>query len=122
MEKRTSVICFFLIVCLVGLNTTSTNANTISGDNIPLVEYHPDTGLLLLDTDGFDIAMASVGFRDRESGGIGYETNNFFNNSTDNPLFADYGGVITEWTSGWNGEDIYGQMPFGQTYSGSLRA
>lgn len=89
-------------------------ADEIPDNNIPIVEYHIDTGLVLLDADGLALTDALLDFRDSI-------TNSFFDNSPDNPLFAEYGGLIPNWESGDNGESIWGESTIAEGYTGPLR-
>ncbi|MFI4913235.1 MAG: PEP-CTERM sorting domain-containing protein [Sedimentisphaeraceae bacterium JB056] len=77
----------------------------------PLVYYYQDTGLLLLDTNGWEISTVSVSFNYRVELG-GYANNGFFDNSESNPLFEPWGGPIS--VAGWKaddvGEEVYGQV------------
>ena len=89
-------------------------ADEIPGNDIPMIQYHIDIGLVLLDPDGMAVADAKVDFSD----GL---KNTFFDNSPDNPLFAEYGGLIPNWESGDSGESIYGVSRSTEGYSGPMR-
>jgi len=77
------------IVCLITLSSSCFAA--ILDLVAPLVSYNPDTGLLLLDTNDLGIRRLVITFTDRDN------PHTFFDVSVNNPLFASYGGLITEW-------------------------
>jgi hypothetical protein len=89
-------------------------ADEIPGNDIPQIEYHIDIGLVLLEPDGLALTDALLDF----SFGT---TNSFFDNSPDNPLFVEYGGLIPNWESGDNGESIWGESTIAEGYTGPLR-
>ena len=83
----------------------------------PLVYYYPDTGLLLLDTNSIGIRRLIVSFNDINL------PHAFFDVSVNNPLFASYGGPITEWEYVDTGLGaVYFGMHSESGYTGSLRA
>ncbi|MHC4458825.1 MAG: choice-of-anchor Q domain-containing protein [Planctomycetota bacterium] len=117
MRTRTKIIItFFVLLVLVISNTQESSfADEIPGNDIPMIQYHIDTGLVLLDPDGLALADARLDFRNSI-------VNSFFDNSPDNPLFAEYGGLIPNWESGFAGESIYGVSRIAEGYIGPMRA
>jgi hypothetical protein len=83
----------------------------------PLVYYHQDTGALSLDTNGIGIRELVISFNDD------IHPQSFFDISPSNPLFASYGGLITDWEYTDTGPGaIYWGMYSESGYSGSLGA
>jgi len=116
MKKIIWSIWLALGACLAISTTQSVSvADEIPGNGIPMIQYHIDTGLVLLDPDGLSLTSATVDFS------VGPLPNSFFDNSPDNPLFADYGGLIPNWESGDVGEGIWGQSTIAEGYSGPMR-
>ena len=97
-------------------------ADEIPGNDIPMIQYHIDTGLVLLDPDGFELGGARLDFRGVEIEGFLYYNNDFFDNSSDNPLFAEWGDLIPNWESYDVGETIGGYSTVYEGYSGPMRA
>lgn len=120
--RRRTVVKRSILIILVVLMPSAIStiqsvsvADEIPGNDIPKVEYHIDTGLVLLDPDGLALATVTVDFSDQF-------TNTFFDNSPDNPLFAEFGGLIPNWESYDVGEGIGGESTVAQGYSGPMRA
>ena len=116
MVVKRSILIILVVLMPSAISTTQSvsYADEIPGNDIPKVEYHIDTGLVLLDPDGLALATVTVDFPD----GL---TNTFFDNSPDNPLFVEFGGLIPNWESGDVGEDIWGQSTIAEGYSGPMR-
>ncbi|AQT67767.1 hypothetical protein STSP2_00916 [Anaerohalosphaera lusitana] len=104
--NRTSILGLILFSFLPAI----ASANLITGDGIPLVQYNTLTGLVLVDTDGANVTGLGVDFYDSETGQVSEDVNHFFDNSPTNPLFAEYGGIIPEWRTGFVGETIYAEL------------
>jgi hypothetical protein len=107
----------FLIPCI-------SFASIVFDPAAPLVYYNRDTGLLLYDTNGWEMGTVQILYKYREDLG-GYANNGFFDNSPGNPLFEPWGGPIdvTGWKAGDVGESVYGQVEdmFGNpSYTGGL--
>jgi len=114
MRRRIWNIWLALVACLAISTTQSVSvADEIPGNDIPVIQYHIDTGLVLLDPDGLPLTDVLLDFRD----GI---TNSFFDNSPDNPLFAEHGGLIPNWESGDSGESIYGVSGIAEGFTGPM--
>ena len=121
MRLPTPAILTMLVVLVFSYRQQASFADEIPDNNIPRIEYHIDTGLVLLGSDGLALTTANIVFRDRETGGVGHNTNQFFDNSPDNPLFAEHGGLIPDWESYDVGESIWGDSTIAEGYAGSLR-
>ncbi len=93
------------VICLIVLSTSCFAA--ILDPFAPLVYYYQDTGLLLLDTNGWVLQSVLLNFTVS-----GEYKNNYFDNSLDNPLFEPFGGPITGeyWTANDVGESITGSI------------
>jgi len=114
-----------LILTVVYLITLSNSCFAAILDPFaPLVYYYPDTGLLMLDTNGWALGTVAILYNYRGDLG-GYANNGSFDNSPDNPLFEPWGGpiAVTGWEAGDVGESVYGQVEdmFGHpSYTGGL--
>jgi len=116
MRKEKIIIVFFVVLALGISNSQQASfADEILGNDIPMIQYHIDTGLVLLDPDGLSLKWATIDFSDQF-------TNTFFDNSPDNPLFVEFGGLIPNWESYDVGEGIGGESTVAQGYSGPMRA
>jgi hypothetical protein len=116
---------FFITTSLISLFNVCLGAIAVDPD-APLVYYYQDTGLLLLDTNGWEMGTVQIIYNYREDLG-GYANNGFFDNSEDNPLFEPWGGPIDVigWQAGDVGESVYGQvreMFDNPSYTGGLAA
>jgi len=114
MRLPISISSVLFIALFILTNRSVLVGDEIPGNEVPMIEYHIDTGLVLLDADGLALTDALLDFRDSI-------TNSFFDNSPDNPLFAEYGGLIPNWESGNNGESIWGASTIAEGYTGPLR-
>ena len=115
--RRAKIMVVFFVVSALGISNSqqASFADEIPGNDIPMIQYHIDTGLVLLDPDGLALSFASLDFS------VGPLPNSFFDNSPDNPLFVEFGGLIPNWESGDVGEDIWGQSTIAEGYSGPMR-
>ena len=114
MRPSMAIIPVVFMALFILTNRSVLVADEIPGNDVPMIEYHIDTGLVLLDADGLALTDALLDFRNSI-------TNSFFDNSPDNPLFAEYGGLIPNWESGDNGESIWGESTISEGYTGPLR-
>lgn len=121
VKRSVSIILVVLMVLAISTSQPVSYADEIPSNDIPMIEYYIDTGLVLLDPDGLALTDALLDFRGVEIEGFLHYNNDFFDNSPDNPLFAEYGGLIPNWESGDNGESIWGNSTIAEGYTGPMR-